>query len=378
MKERYARLRALPGYDRNRLASSTFLVAGVGALGNEVAKDLALLGAGRLLLVDPDRVEASNLSRSVLFRPGDVGRPKVRAAARALRSLNPALEVEAVEGDLRWDLGLGTLRRCAMAFGCLDNREARLALNRMCCAAGVPWVNGGLDGWDGLVEFYPGRGACYECSFTGADYAAVAGRYSCPARPAAPGGVPTSPTAAAIVGGMMSQLGLFGFPREAEALYCRNGETVRSRLQRRPGCPAHEPLGRVERSRLTPESRVRDLLAEHPGTLFLDRDVVTGLACACGRRRSLLLPRFQLNGAESSVATARRGRRNHVNSPAAAGMLKCKCGREMHPETVRRVSPGDPLAARPLRALGVPPGHIVEVVRSGRSTWVELSGGRRG
>jgi adenylyltransferase/sulfurtransferase len=370
---RYDRLRALAGYDRERLASSTFLVAGVGALGNEVAKDLALLGAGRLLLVDFDRVEPSNLSRSLLFREADVGLPKARAAARALRNINPGADVEAVEGDLRWDLGLGTLRRCAVAFGCLDNREARLALNRMCRSVGVPWVNGGLDGWDGVVELYPPRGACYECSFTGADYAAVAERYSClrpptqprfksegerrgpNARPPAVGGVPTAPTAAAVVGGMAVQLGLFGFPREAEALYYRSGEVVRSRLQRRPGCPAHETLGPVKRSDLTPESRVRELLAAHPGTLFLDREVVTALRCLCGRGVRLRTPRFRRNGA-----------------------LRCRCGREMTPETVRRVGAGDPLAECPLKQLGIPPGHIAEVVRGGRSHFVELGGGFRG
>lgn len=351
---RYARLRALPGYDRRRLSSSRFLVAGVGALGNEVAKGLALLGAGRLLLIDSDRVEGSNLSRSPLFRASDVGRAKVRAAARALRALNPEVEVEPVEGDLRWDLGLGTLRRCSLAFGCLDNREARLALNRMCRAVGVPWVNGGLDGWEGLVELYPPRSACYECSFTSADYAAVAGRHSCPARPPAAGGVPTSPTAAAITGGLMVRFGLFRFPREAEAFYWSDGEVIRSRLQRRPGCPAHAPLGPVCPSRLTPESPARELLAAHPGTLFLDRDVVTGLACSCGRRKRLLLPWFRWNGE-----------------------VRCRCGREMLPERVRRVSATDPLAARPLKELGIPPGHIVEVVRGGRSIFVEL-GGRRG
>lgn len=151
----------------------------------------------------------------------------------------------------------------------------------------------------------------------------------------------------------MVQLGLFSFPREAEALYYRGGEVARSRLQRRPGCPAHEPMGPVKPSGLGLESPVRALLEARPGTLFLDRDVVTGLACACGRRRSLLLPRHRLNGA-----------------------VRCRCGREMAPETVRRVSSGDPLAARPLKDLGIPPGHILEIVRNGRSTFVELGGGR--
>ena len=62
----------IPGWDQRRLAAATVVVIGVGALGNEVAKNLALAGIGRLVLCDPDVVSVSNLSRTVLF--GAAGR----------------------------------------------------------------------------------------------------------------------------------------------------------------------------------------------------------------------------------------------------------------------------------------------------------------
>ena len=74
-EDRYARQRLIPQWDQRRLAEATAVIAGVGAVGNEVAKNLALLGVGRLVLCDPDIVARSNLSRTVLFCDGDVGRP---------------------------------------------------------------------------------------------------------------------------------------------------------------------------------------------------------------------------------------------------------------------------------------------------------------
>src|ERR1700710_2812493 len=83
--DRYSRLRLIPWWRQERLAAAKVLVVGAGALGNEVIKNLALLGIGTTYLIDLDDVEPSNLSRSVLFRQADGGRPKaVVAAERAV------------------------------------------------------------------------------------------------------------------------------------------------------------------------------------------------------------------------------------------------------------------------------------------------------
>src|SRR5690242_1832673 len=89
--DRYARQVLVPGWAQTRLAAATAVVAGTGALGNEVAKNLALAGVGRLVLCDPDVVDTGNLSRATLFTAADVGRRKVDAAADALARLVPSV-----------------------------------------------------------------------------------------------------------------------------------------------------------------------------------------------------------------------------------------------------------------------------------------------
>src|SRR4051794_989267 len=79
--DRYGRLRLIPWWRQERLAAARVLVVGAGALGNEVIKNLALLGVGTTLVIDLDDVEPSNLSRSVLFRAEDGGQPKSDVAA---------------------------------------------------------------------------------------------------------------------------------------------------------------------------------------------------------------------------------------------------------------------------------------------------------
>ncbi len=80
--DRYGRLRLISWWRQERLATAKVLVVGAGALGNEVIKNLALLGVGTTYLIDLDEIEASNLSRSVLFCAEDAGRPKAEVAAR--------------------------------------------------------------------------------------------------------------------------------------------------------------------------------------------------------------------------------------------------------------------------------------------------------
>ncbi|MFN8857498.1 MAG: HesA/MoeB/ThiF family protein, partial [Planctomycetaceae bacterium] len=74
--DRFARFRLMSWWDQPRLAAARVLVIGAGALGNEILKNLALLGIGQAVVCDLDQIEQSNLSRSVLFREGDRGRAK--------------------------------------------------------------------------------------------------------------------------------------------------------------------------------------------------------------------------------------------------------------------------------------------------------------
>ena len=67
-EDRYARLRLIPWWDQERLKNATIMVVGAGAIGNELIKNLTLLGIGRILVYDMDAIESTNLTRSVLYR----------------------------------------------------------------------------------------------------------------------------------------------------------------------------------------------------------------------------------------------------------------------------------------------------------------------
>jgi adenylyltransferase/sulfurtransferase len=137
---------------------SRFVLIGLGGLGCPLALDLGLGGA-RLVLVDDDRVELGNLPRQILYRTGDVGRPKVAAAADALvRRGVPAARIETI--CARWSGQLGDV----VCEG-TDSLATKFAVNDACVAAGVPVVIGGVLGHEGQVfPVSPGH-ACYRCLF---------------------------------------------------------------------------------------------------------------------------------------------------------------------------------------------------------------------
>src|SRR5947209_14645951 len=141
-EDRFHRFKLIGWWDQKKLADARVLVIGAGALGNEIVKNLALLGVGHILIADLDRIENSNLSRSVLYRAADNGQPKATVAARAAREIYPDLKSHAFNGNVVYDLGLGVFRWADVVLGGLDNREARLSINRNCWRVNRPWIDG--------------------------------------------------------------------------------------------------------------------------------------------------------------------------------------------------------------------------------------------
>lgn len=197
-------------FPQGRLLEAEILVAGCGALGNEVLKNLALAGAGRITIVDFDEVELSNLNRSVLFRREDAvaGRRKIDAAAERLLELNPDIALTKIYGDVAYDVGLGVFREADVVIGCVDSRWARYCINRLCMRAGTPWVDGGIDGLEGTVRvFVPGRN-CYACNLGPKGLEELGRRVSCAGtirREEAAGHVPTTGVAASVIGAVQVQ-----------------------------------------------------------------------------------------------------------------------------------------------------------------------------
>lgn len=205
--DRDASLRLIKWFSIDTVRAAKILVVGAGAIGNEVLKNLALLGVGNIFIIDRDKIEISNLSRSVLYRESDCDQYKALVAARATRELNPSVNARSRVGDISFDLGLGFIRRMDVVIAALDNVRARHELNSKCLNAGVPWIDAGIDVLDGQVCVYsPLHGACYACYFSEERYRLI--EQSCrriASRYEAEDKIATTPTIASIVAGVQVQ-----------------------------------------------------------------------------------------------------------------------------------------------------------------------------
>jgi len=193
------------------VSSARIAVIGAGALGNEVLKNLALMGAGELHIFDMDHVEISNLSRTVLFRAEDAqgNRSKALIAMERTRQLqvNPKAIVTGRHLDVVWELGGGFFRKIDVVLGCLDNLEARLAIARHCFQFSVPYIDGGIRELDGRVQLHlTGSGACFDCTIGDGERKELEARYSCARVMRAhieSGFIPTVQVTSALIAAMM-------------------------------------------------------------------------------------------------------------------------------------------------------------------------------
>lgn len=208
-QEKYSRLRLIPWWEQEKIARCRLLVIGAGALGNEILKNAALLGFSQVVVVDMDRIEESNLSRAVMFRAEDVGQSKAEVAARAYRSLAPEASIHPLVANVMYGCGLGLFEWSDVILAGLDNREARLWINRAAWKVNRPWIDGAIEGINGVARvFLPGHAPCYECTLGEIDWELLQKRMSCNLlmlESVAEGKVPTTPTISSVIAGIEVQ-----------------------------------------------------------------------------------------------------------------------------------------------------------------------------
>jgi molybdopterin/thiamine biosynthesis adenylyltransferase len=162
--DRYHRQTIMPNWDQSKISKATVFLAGIGALGCVVTMILTMMGIGKLVLVDFDTVELSNLNRQWLFHDEDIGKSKALAAKDRLKVLNPSVDVIAFNQKIE-DIPENIYSSCDLVVSSLDTFEARRWLNSMCVSVEKPLIDAGLYEFFGHVQvILPGSdSACLEC-----------------------------------------------------------------------------------------------------------------------------------------------------------------------------------------------------------------------
>ncbi|MHB1198686.1 MAG: HesA/MoeB/ThiF family protein [Polaromonas sp.] len=200
---------------QEKLLSSHVLIVGAGGLGSPVALYLGSAGVGRITVVDPDRVDATNLQRQIAHNLARIGAFKADSVVQSIAAINPDVKVTPVT-ERADDALLDTLvHEADLVLDCTDNFATRHAINRACVKHRKPLVSGAAIRFDGQVAVYDSRNAqspCYACVFPESDL--------------------LEETRCATMGVFAPLVGIIGTVQAAEALklLCDVGEPLTGRL----------------------------------------------------------------------------------------------------------------------------------------------------
>ncbi len=355
------------------------MVVGAGALGNEVLKNLALLGVGNIVIVDFDTIEYSNLSRSILFREADCvsDRHKSEVAAERVREINPNVKTKHIHGDIWLDVGLGVFRRMDVVIGCLDNRLARKFINRHCYMTGKTWIDGAIENLAGQLDVYKPWVTCYECQLTETEERIIQMRMGCPdiaVRNSNFGRIPTTPISSSIIGALQVQEALkvihhfddkvmSGQQFKFEGM--NNMILLIPSLGLKEHCESHVSIGEVvEANNLSAHSTVEELtrwLMEHFGTrdvaACLDYQVILEIyAEHSDQSYQLVLPKPHFSDAIA---------RQYQKVPGEGIAIT---------DSIDEITPDFKVPTAKLYELGIPPLQILAVRANGQFHYVELTG----
>jgi len=308
-EDRYSRFRLIPWWDQKKLQSARVLVVGAGALGNEILKNLVLLGFERIVVVDLDQIEESNLSRTILYRSGDVGSYKAEAAARSVLALAPNVKVKPLVANVVQDCGLGIFAWSDVIIAGLDNREARLWINRGAWKMNRPWIDGAIEGINGVARvFVAGAAPCYECTLGEMDWKLLEQRMSCNLllREAnTEGKVATTPTISSVIAGIEVQEAvklLHGMPTLAGSGFVFEGlnhTSYKVEYTANPDCMSHFTYESVtELPRRSSDWTLQDFwrygaqeLGAENVVVEFSRDIVHELECPqCETKEEIFAP----------------------------------------------------------------------------------------
>jgi adenylyltransferase/sulfurtransferase len=295
-ESRYHRQELITWWDQQRLRDSKVLVVGAGAIGNEVVKNLALVGVGSITVIDMDTIEHSNLARCVFFREEDEGRNKAEVLAAKARDLNPEISTQSHSFPVQ-RLGIAGLREFDIVIGALDNREARAWVNQAVRKLGGFWIDAAIEGLRGVVRTFGPDGPCYECTLSEADYKIMSHRRSCALL--APeemlsGKTPTNSTTAGIVAGVQVQEAIKFLVGREDLLalvgkcWVYTGDSMTTYVtnyQEDEFCNAHDLYGDLVEldGATTLKSLVeasKDLLSDSPTAVDFEEDLIHLLPCS--------------------------------------------------------------------------------------------------
>lgn len=260
--ERFSRLLAMNSYPAELIATAQVVVGGVGALGNELVKNLCLLGFRKLFLIDRDRVERSNLTRSVLFSEQDIGLPKIQVAAAAARRIYEDTEVSGHFGDVA-EAGFGVFRTADLIFSDFDGFYPRIFFNDAAIKVGKPWIDAalGMDPLRGSVMLYQAGSldrACFACRMgpqilvsSLVEEEGLIGCQELDSRRIEAGFLPTSPITASLIAAIQMQAGmdLLRFGLTEKNPWTKTGFSIdlnqltatKTILRKVERCPVHDP-----------------------------------------------------------------------------------------------------------------------------------------
>lgn len=370
----------------DKVKNARVLVAGAGALGNEVVKDLALFGVGHIYVVDFDRIEISNLTRSVLFREKDAYNHSFKAEVVAKRAMeiNPQITVTPIVGNLFSDVGLGIYRRADVVIGCLDSRIARYQLNRLCMRAGKSWIDGSIENLTGVARVYTPGVSCYECGLSRDEFNNIMLRTGCAdvvRTQSSAGRVATTPISASIIGAIQVQEAMKVI--HLDTLQQGQYRTLQGKMLRYEGmmdemniykfaswkknCPAHERwTDIIEDKQLSSGMTVGDALARLKALLGVN-------AVEINMRNNKFIDKIVSDKPEKEfdVMVPESKLDDVINHDDELRKLSYRT--LFHKSFYENIDTGFPYPDLTLQQIGIPPFDVIQVSTDRGTRFVELS-----